>query len=169
MTGCTFLLARNSPIRTTLTDEATGQAVYQIDTPRKLSQYVTKIKKLDSTTQPPLYLDDDGADSDSSEDITDKKQLSAGTEEGEPETELPGTSDEMARIYWKFISSDRIVFRGKITTQSEFLPAAGKLQGWVILQHTLFGSELSPPPMPGVSPSLGRMAFSTDGRWVPWG
>ena len=130
MAGRTFLLARNSPLRTTLVDEATGQAMYKIDTPRTFSQSPTKIRKLDSSTQPPLHWDDDDADSDSDEDIKGKKRLSAGMDGGGPsETELPETSDEMARIYWKFISSDKIIFRGKATTQSEFLPSAGKLGG----------------------------------------
>jgi len=122
------LLAKNSPLRTTLIDEATGQAVYKVDTPTKFSASVTKIRKLDSPTQPTLHRNDD-ADSDSNEDIADKTGASGGIEEGDPMTGLPETSDEMARIYWKFISSDRIIFRGKITTQSDFLPAAGKLKG----------------------------------------
>ena len=129
MISHTFLLARNSPRRTTLIDDVTGQAVYEIDTPRGLSRCPTKIRKLDSPAQPPSQRDDDGADSDSDDYANGKKRLSVGMEGGEPETELPETSDEMARIYWKFVSSDRIIFRGKITTQSEFLPAAGKLQG----------------------------------------
>ena len=130
MNGRTFLLARNSPLRTTLIDEATGQAVYQIDTPRKFSSEVTKIRKLDSTARTPLNWDNDDADYDSSEDVIDKKGALKGVKEGgDPELELPETSDEMARIYWKFTSSDRVVFRGRINTQDEFLPAAGKLGG----------------------------------------
>lgn len=124
----TFSLARNSPLRTTLIDEATGHAMYQIDTPRKLSSsYATKIRKLDPATPPPLYSDD--GDSDSDEDLADKKHAPAGLEEDESMIELPETSDEMARIYWKLISSDKIIFRGKTTTQSEFLPECGKLRG----------------------------------------
>lgn len=131
MTAHTLVLARNSPLRTTLIDEATGHAVYKIDTPRKLSRsWTTKIRKLDSSTQPLLHLDDDGDGSDSSDEVADKKRGEfVGTDEAGPETELPETSDEMARIYWKLISSDKIIFRGKITTQSEFLPATGKLLG----------------------------------------
>jgi len=52
-------------------------------------------------------------------------------EEGDGmETELPETSDEIARIYWKWFSSNKIIFRGRITTRNEFLPDAGKLKGW---------------------------------------
>ena len=133
MSGRTFLLARNSPLRTTLIDQATGQAVYQIDTPRKFSPDVTKIRKLESAARAPTNWDDDDTDYDSSEDVIDKKGAFKGREGGESEVELPETlpetSDEMARIYWKSTSPDRIIFRGRITTQDEFLPAAGKLGG----------------------------------------
>ena len=130
MSGRNFLLARNSPLRTTLIDETTGQAVYQIDTPRKFSSDVTKIRKLDSAARAPLNWDDGGgAGYDSSEDIIDKKGTLKRTEGGGPEPEPPETSDEMARIYWKLTSSNRIIFRGRITTQDEFLPATGKLGG----------------------------------------
>jgi len=111
--------------------------VYEIDTPRKFKKsIVTKIRKLVSPTQPPLHWADD--DYDSGEDDVDKKGAPMETEEGESEMlELPETSDEMARIYWKWDSLDKIVFRGKETTQSEFLPTAGKLGGYAIPRHTL--------------------------------
>ena len=128
MTGRTFLLARNSPLRTTLVDEATGQAVYQIDTPRKFVSEVTKIRKLDPATGAPLNWDDAGAGSDDGGDV-DKKGAVRVTEGSEPEMDLPETSDEIARIYWKFGWSEKIIFRGRITTQNEFLPATGKLKG----------------------------------------
>jgi len=100
MSCCTFSLARNSPINTTLIDEATGQAVYEIDTSPRFSQYATEIWKLDSSPLSLLY----------------------------PETQFVEVGDEMARIYWRF-ASDRIVFRRKTTTQKEFLPAVGLLRG----------------------------------------
>ena len=140
MTGCTLIFARNSPLRTTLVDEATGHAKYQIDTPIKLARSVTRIRKFDSSTQPPPNWNGD-ADSDSGDDIADgedkkeeskpkKDEKDEEEEEGdETETELPGTSDEMARIYWKWFSPDRIIFRGRITTPSEFLPRTGKMKG----------------------------------------
>jgi hypothetical protein len=137
MSGCTFIFARNSPLRTTLVDEATGHAIYQVDTPIKLARSVTRIRKLDSHTQPHHW--DEDADSDSGDDITDKgkkkksksKKDRRGEEGGGDETasDLPETSDEIARIYWKWFSPDRIVFRGQITTRSEFLPKAGKMKG----------------------------------------
>ena len=132
MSGCTLRLSRNSPLRTTLIDEATGHAKYQIDTPMKLARSVTRIRKLDSSpTQPPLHRRDDDRGSDSDDDIVDKKGPKSKEEEAGDETgaELPETSDEIARIYWKWFSSDRIVFRGKITSQTEFLPKTGKAKG----------------------------------------
>ena len=133
MTGCTLLFARNSSLRTTLVDEATGHAKYQIDTPVKIAQRVTRIRKFDSPTQPPIHWDDDN-DSDSGDDIADKdkprsKEDEEGEEGGEPEPEFSGTNDEIARIYWKWFSPDRIIFRGGITTRDEFLPKAGKMKG----------------------------------------
>jgi hypothetical protein len=137
MSGCTLRLARNSPLRTTLVDEATGLAKYQIDTPRKLARSVTRIRKFDSPTQPPLHWDED-ADSDPDDDVTGegnkkkrkfKKKEKDNEEGGETEIGLPETSDEIARIYWKWLSSARIVFRGRIASRSEFLPKAGKMRG----------------------------------------
>ena len=129
MSGCTLRLTRNSPLRTTLVDEATGHAVYQIDTPIRVARSVTRIRKFDSP-QPHPHRVSEGATPDSDDDIPDKGK--GGRPEGdETKTmpELPETSDEIARIYWKWFSSDKIIFRGRITTRSEFLPRAGKLGG----------------------------------------
>ena len=135
MSGCTLRFSRNSPLRTILVDEATGQARYQIDTPRWQARSATRIRKLDSAAQLPPNLDD--TDSDSDDDVTDKgkkgesKKDEDDAEGDEPDTgtELAETSDEIARIYWKWFSSDRIVFRGKIISRSEFLPKCGKMKG----------------------------------------
>lgn len=128
MNGRTLSLSRDSPLRTSLIDEATGQVVYEIDTPQKLtSSWVTKIRKLDPATRPHLYSDD--GDPDSDEDTVVEKHGSMGAEEDEPAMELPETSDEIARIYWKLMAPDRIIFRGKITTQREFLPECGMMKG----------------------------------------
>lgn len=114
MNGRIFLLARSPPRHTILIDEATGLAAYKVDSPKKVSQSVTKIRKLDPPVRPPPHWIDEGEDDYSSED--------AGAQGGD----LPETSDELARIYWK---SDRIISRRKITTQKELLPATGKLRG----------------------------------------
>ncbi|KAF9793509.1 hypothetical protein BJ322DRAFT_1035109 [Thelephora terrestris] len=133
MSGCTLQLTRNSALRTTLVDAASGHAKYQIDTPRRIARRMTRIKKLDSTEQYPIHLSD--ADSDSDDDVTvigeseSKKGMDDGEEEDEAMTEVPEASDDVARIYWNWFSSDKIVFQGKITTRSEFLPKCGKMKG----------------------------------------
>ena len=134
MSGCTFIFARNSPLRTTLVDEATGHAKYQIDTPIKIARSVTRIRKFDSPTEPPLHWD---AESDSGDDVADEgkkkfKSKKGKEEEGHEEEEgeeLPETSEEIARIYWKWFSSDSIIFRGKTHLRTEFLPKCGKMKG----------------------------------------
>ena len=128
MSGLTFSFARDSPLRTTLIDEATGHAMYQVDTPRKLSStYATKIRKLDPAARSPPYSYD--GDSDSDEDLDRKKHTPAGAEEDELVIELPETSDEMARIYWKLNSPNSLIFRGKACARSEFLHECGKMRG----------------------------------------
>jgi hypothetical protein len=139
MSGCTLRFARNSPLRTTLVDEATGHAKYQIDTPITVARATTRIRKFDSSTQPPLHWDDDDDDSDPGDDIASggKKGKKSGkggndTEDGGAEAEavaeLAETSDEIARIYWRWFSSDRIVFRGRVYLRSGFLPKCGKMK-----------------------------------------
>jgi len=137
MSGCTLRLARNSPLRTTLVEEATGHAKYQIDTPIKVAGSVTRIRKFESPTDPPPNWDED-SDSDQGDDTTGKgkkskskkdKKDKAGEARDGAETELPETSDEIARIYWKWFSTDRITSRGRITTRAEFLPKTGKAKG----------------------------------------
>jgi len=132
MSGCTFLLARKSPLRTTLVDEASGHAKYQIDTPRRIAGSVTRIRKFDSPAHALLHWDDN--DSDPGDDIAGKGKKSKSKEnreeEGEEEVaELPETSDEIARICWKWFSSDRVIFRGRAHLRTEFLPKCGKMKG----------------------------------------
>ena len=130
MGGCTLLFARDSPLRTTLIDEATGHAIYQIDTPKRITRCVTRIRKFDSPTQHHHW--DGDADSDYGDGITDEGNSKSGEEENDKEdvgAELPETSDEIARIYWKWIASDRIIFRGKVYLRTEFVPRCGNLKG----------------------------------------
>ena len=102
MSGCTLRFARNSPLRTTLVDESTGHAKYKIETPMRIARSVTRIWKLESSTQPPLNWS---------------------------EGRLQETSDEIARIYWKLFSPNRIIHRGRVTSRDELLPKCGKLKG----------------------------------------
>jgi len=140
MSGCTLQLSRNSPLRTILVDEATGQAKYKIDTPRKVARSVTRISKFGpSPPQLPLRRDED-ADLDSCGDITNKgkKKVKSNSKKGKKgregardkaEAESPEAGDEIARIYWKWFSPHKIVFRGGIITRNQFMPKAGKMGG----------------------------------------
>lgn len=134
MDGCTLRLSNNSPLRTILIDDATGIVKYKIETPLKVARSMTRIRKFDSPPQPPLDWRDDADNSDfSDDDIIGKREEKKSNlaEKGNEtdSTELQETSDEMARIYWKWFSSNRIIFRGRITTREELLPKCGKLKG----------------------------------------
>ena len=137
MSGCTLRFTRNSPLRTILVDEATGDAKYQIDTPSGIARIATRIRKLSPSTRPPLNWDDEesdpGDDDADDEKDSDSKSKKGGDSEEEVyeivKSKLPETSDEVARIYWKWFSSDRIIFRGKITSRSELLSKCGKMKG----------------------------------------
>ena len=99
----------------------------------RIAGSVTRIRKFEPSTQPPPSQLDEDADDDSDDyDITDVgkgKKSRVAEVEGDEVQELPETSDEIARIYWKWFSSNRIIFRGKITNREEFLPKCGKLKG----------------------------------------
>ena len=110
----------------------------------KLARSVTRIRKLDSPTHPHDHWGGDadsdygGADSDSGDESTDKgehkkkpqKKGGEDNEEGDGTVpELPETGDEIARIDWSWFSSNKIVFQGRMTTRSEFLPKTGKVGG----------------------------------------
>jgi len=128
MNGCTLMLTGSSILRTTLVDEATGEAKYKIETPARIVRSVTRIRKLESHTQPPPHWDEG---TDSGNDVANKRKKTDSREEGEdmePEAR-ERASDEIARIYWKWFSPNRFIFRGRITTRREFLLASGKLGG----------------------------------------
>ena len=129
MSACTLQFARNSPLRTTLVDESTGHAKYQIDTPLRITGSVTRIRKFDLAPQPPLVLDSKANSDSTDDDPTDKGKGKEGFKwRNLVRTELPETKDEIARINWKCFSPDGINFRGKVTTRKEFLPACGKMK-----------------------------------------
>jgi len=137
MSGCILHFTRNSPLRTTLIDEATGKAKYKINTPIKITGSVTQIRKLEPDTQPPHDWDEE-PESDSDDDVIIRNDLKAkansekneGNETVSPVSPVsPGMSDEIAMIHWFWFESDRIIFRGKKTTRNEFLPKCGKMRG----------------------------------------
>jgi hypothetical protein len=110
--------------------------MYQIDTPIRITGSITRIRKLDSRTQP--HNEDPDTDSGSDDDIIhggkkgsshSKEHENDGEDELETVEELAETSDEIARIYWKWFSTDDIIFQGKRTTRDVFLPKCGKMKG----------------------------------------
>ena len=103
----------------------------------KLARSVTWTRKLDSPTHPHDHWGRD-TNSDSSDESTDKgehkKKPQKKGEEDNKEwdgmvPELPETGDEIVRINWSWFLLNKIVFQGRMTTQSEFLPKTGKVGG----------------------------------------
>ena len=138
MKGCVLQFSRNSSLRTTLVDEATGHATYEINTPIRLTGSVTRIRKFDSPTHPPEeWHDDTDSDNDDGGDgvVADKERKlkshedkKGALEEDKPGPELPKTDDEIARIYWQWFSPDKFVFHTKETTRDVFMPKCGKVE-----------------------------------------
>lgn len=128
MSACTFQLARNSPLRTTLIDETTGHAKYQIDTPLRIVGSVTRIRKFDLPPQSPLVRDAK-ANTDSDEDITDKGKKKGGFKwKNLAGAGLPEADDEIGRINWSCFTGDKFDFGGKVITRKDFLPKCGKMK-----------------------------------------
>jgi len=110
--------------------------VYEIDTPVRLAGSATRIRRFDPQTQQAYRWGND-EDSDSDDDSIrrdkkeghDPKKYADDGEELETVEELPETSDEIARIYWRWFSADDIIFQGRKTTRDAFLPKCGKMKG----------------------------------------
>lgn len=135
MSGCTLRLTKNSPLQTTLVDEATGHVKYKIETPVKIAHVLTQVRKFESHAQPPHHSEEDTG-SDLDDDITlcgsMKGKLGSDGVKGEEmlvDPEVPGASNEIARIYWKLLTSDKIAFQGREYVRSEFLQKCGKAEG----------------------------------------
>jgi len=110
-----LVFTRDSPLNTTLVDEASGLVMYEIETERGFMNKTTVIRKpftsachfirsfratLPPETHPAL--------------LSDRRGRS-----------VPHTSTEVARIRWKTWSSDRIVYYGCDMKRGEFMPKAG--------------------------------------------
>ena len=150
-----IIFTRNSPVRAVLINEATGKELYRIHTPRRFSGRVTRVFRCDPaapsspnpTPRPRQDADEAhegygseeewrllaGANSDNSGDenwnATDSVVESAG--EGGLGEDSPLVEDEIARWYWKWFSSPRMVFEGKIRTRAEYMPLRSKIRRWV--------------------------------------
>jgi len=147
-----IIFTHNSPVRTVLVSETTGQELYRVETPCRLVGSVTRVFRCDPATPPipnllpRLHRDAKelygGYDSGERKPLAGAKLDGCGEEdrnEGEsgaasaidesPGERSPLAENEIARLYWKWFASTRIVFEGKIRTRAEFMPLKGKLKG----------------------------------------
>jgi len=102
---------KDSPLNTTLVDEASGLVMYEIETERRFTSKTTVIRKPFTSAQFFFFRSFRG---------TNLPLLSDRS--GRP---VPHTSTEVARIRWKRWSSDRIVYYGCDMKRGEFMPKAG--------------------------------------------
>ena len=145
-----IILTRNSPVRTVLVNGTTGQELYRIDTPRRCIGSVTRVFRCGPAI-PPVpnlvprlhwdanesyeghcpeerkFLAVDKSDR-CGEDKEDDNGVSTAMNET-LEEDSPLVENEIARLYWKWFASTRIVFEGKIRTRAEFMRLKGKLKG----------------------------------------
>lgn len=133
---------RSSPVRTILVDEATGRELYRIETPRLvLAGSVTKVFRCDPATAPTSNLLSDHSgdageprESHSSEDWNPLPGAKPDDHDAENDNEddaaeeLPLVKNEIARWYWKWFSSPRLVFEGKISTRAQYMPFKTKMR-----------------------------------------
>ena len=129
MGAYTLQFSRNSPLRTTLVNETTSHAEYQIDTSRRLFGSVTRIRKFSLPPQSPLILNEK-AHFDPSDDPTDqgKKNGRGFAWKNIVKADLPETDDEIARIRRTCFTPYKINFAGKSTIRRKFLPKCGKMK-----------------------------------------
>ena len=138
---------RNSPVRTVLVNETTGQELYKIETPYRLVGSVTRVFRCDPAEPPnpvpPLHwaINEpcEGHDSEDWELPAEIESDRYGGNESDsgvaspvnasPGGDSPLAGNEIARLYWKWFASARIVFEGKIRRRAEFMPVKGKLRG----------------------------------------
>jgi hypothetical protein len=140
---------RRSPIRTVLVNEETGRELYKIDTPIRFVGSITRVFRCDSPTTctpNPMsnYLETDepheGRSSEewnppAGEELDDPYAENGNEGEsgvdgagGEAVAESPLVKNEIARWYWKWFSSPRIVFEGKISTRAEYMPLKSRVR-----------------------------------------
>ena len=145
-----IILTRNSPVRSVLVNETTGKELYRIDTPYRFVGRVTRVFRRDPATPSapnpiPQSRDGDEPHEDRvSEELElvaigrthDSGEVSGIEEEGGVDgageetlgEDSPLVDNEIARIYWKWFSSPRIIFEGKIRTRAEYMPLKSRLQ-----------------------------------------
>ena len=107
-----LVFTTDSPLNTTLVDEASGLVMYEVETERRFMSRTTVIRK--PFTSACLFALSRALHPSSIVRLSDRR--------GKP---VPHTSTEVAKIQWKTWSSDRIVYYGCDMKRGEFMPKAG--------------------------------------------
>jgi len=133
---------RNSPLRSVLVDDSTGRPLYKLETPRNLTNNTTRIWKFSPTEDIDIEgLLTSGCDCSDSTSSTNPGTSSDSahppvkkddTEGNQDDIEIMfdeldgGADNEIARIHWRWLSSPRVVFRGKIADKKELMKTSGR-------------------------------------------
>ena len=132
---------------TVLVNESTGQKLYKIQTARRFVGSITKVFRYDNAApsvpnlMPPTHSDiNEPHEGHSSEDVGTALGRSGEENENEGESSVVGTGgeasvdnlhlaeNEIARFYWKWFASARMVFEGKVQRRAEYMPFGDKLK-----------------------------------------
>ena len=147
-----IIFTRNSPVHTVLINETTGKELYRVETSRRFVRGVTRVYRCDPATPTALNptstsrLDvgeaREGRSSEQGSPLSEERPDDSDEENGnedegrvdgageEPLAEdAPLVKNEIARWYWKWFSSPRMVFEGRISTRAEYMPFKDKWRG----------------------------------------
>ena len=136
----------NSPVRTVLVNETTRQELYRIETPNRFVDSVTRVFRCDPAAPPiPDLMQWDAGKQHEGYDSEERELLAGGGKKGgnkdenrvdsvvgvgeSPADDPSPVENEVARLYWKWFESTRIVFEGKIRSKAELLPFKSRLKG----------------------------------------
>ena len=130
-----------------LINEATGQKLYRIQTTRRFVGSVTKVFRYENAVPSPPGLSppthsgiDEPHEGHSSEEAGAALNRSGEENGNEGESGVAGTGEEsseddrhvaeteIARLYWKWFASTRMVFEGKIRRRAEYMPFGDRLR-----------------------------------------
>jgi hypothetical protein len=140
-----IVFTRNSPVRTVLVNETTGQELYRIETPNRCTNRVTRVFRCDPTAppvpnlMPRLHWDANEPHKDYD---SEWKRLARGKHGHGNEgyggvasdidevlkEDSPLVANEIARLYWRWFAPTRVVFEGKIRNMAQFVPLKGRFK-----------------------------------------
>lgn len=133
-----------------LVNEATGQKLYKIQASRRFVGSVTKVFRYDKATPSiPNAASQSEADGPQETHSSEEAGESPGIPEGagregenavdvgeealEEHTSL--AENEIARLYWKWFASTRMVFEGKIRRRAEYMPYGDRAMMSFVFSH----------------------------------